>query len=111
MRHNEPDCSDRSLRSGLLFGRVFKCLFKLFIGNIFSVCIFDELLELSRGHLSSLYWIHYLYGMSRRFLLRHDRSHSCDGQLLNGILFCCLRHGVFKLSRRLLPSNCGLLKL
>ena len=110
MRHNKPDCGDWSLRSGLLLYRIFKCVFKLLIGNIFIVFLFDDLRQLSCGLLSGLDGIHLLYGMSRGFLLRHDRPLSSDGQLLVGIIFCCLRNSVFKLYCRVVLrhrwSNC-----
>jgi len=44
LRHRGPDCSNRSLRGGLILDRVFNCLFKLSLGNVFIVGIFNELL-------------------------------------------------------------------
>ena len=79
LRLLEPDCCDWSVRSGVILGRVFKCLFKLFIGDIFIVCILDKLLELSCWLISGLDGIHILLGMSRGLLLRDNGSHSCDG--------------------------------
>ena len=79
MRHHGPDYRDRSLRSGLLLGRVCKLLFKLFIGNICFVCFLDELLELCFWLLSGLHGIHFMHGMSCGFLLCDNRSHSDNG--------------------------------
>jgi hypothetical protein len=84
-RHG-PYGSDRSVCTGLLLGRVFNCLFELFIGIIFFICLFNGLLELSRGLLSGLDGIHFVYGLPRRIILRDNGSHSCDGKLCFGVL-------------------------
>ena len=81
-------------------------MFKLFIGDIFIVCIFDELLKLCCGLLSSLDRIYNLYGMPWRIVLRYCGPKHCDGELLFWIIFCCLCNGVFKLSCWVFPSNC-----
>ena len=65
-------------------------MFNLFIGNLFVICIFNELLELSCGLISSLDRIYNLYGMSWRIILRDHGPEHCDGKLLFGILFFCL---------------------
>ena len=60
--HRGPDSSDRCVRSRVILGRFFNCVFKLSLGNIF-VCIFNELLELSCGLVSGIDRINILYGM------------------------------------------------
>jgi hypothetical protein len=105
LRHNWTECSDRSLRCGLILGRIFNCVFKLSLGNILIVGIFNELLELSGWLVSGIDGIHLLYGMPRRIILRHNGSHCCDGELLLGILLYCLCSDVFKLSCRDIRSS------
>jgi len=38
--------------------------------------------------------------MPWRIVLRNHGSHICDGELLGGIIFCCLRNCLFKLFTR-----------
>ena len=45
--------------------------------------------------------------MPWRIVLRNHGSHICDGKLLGGIIFCCLRNCVFKLSCWLLSGLDG----
>jgi len=111
LRYYGPDCSDWSLCSRLILGRIFKCLFKLSIGDIYVIRIFNELLELSRWLFSGLNRLHRVYGMPRRILLRDSRSYSSYRQLLSGIVFSFIIVGVFELCRRIFPSNCRLVKL
>jgi hypothetical protein len=111
LRHHGSYGSDRRLCSGLILSRVVNRLLKLFIGNLFVICIFDELLELSGGLISSLHGIDSLFCMPWGVILRDNGSHSCDGKLLFGILFCSFCNGVFKLSRWDVPSNSRFIKL
>lgn len=111
LRLRGPFCSHRSMCGRQIFGRICNRLFKLFIGDIFVVCIFNKLLELSRGLISSLDRIDNLCGMPWRIILCNNRSHSYNGKLLFRILLYCLFNGVFKLSCWCLPSNCRLFEL
>jgi len=45
--------------------------------------------------------------MPWRIVLRNHGSHICDGELLGGIIFCCLRKCVFRLSCWLLSGLDG----
>ena len=92
LRNRGPDCSDWSLRSGLILGRVFNSLFKLFTRHIFIICVFNELLELSFGLLSGLDGIDDMHGLSRRILLRNNWPNRSDWKLLYGIIFHCFRN-------------------
>ena len=105
LRHGGPDCSDWSVRSGLILGHFFNSLFKLFIGNIFVICLFNELLKLSCGLLSGFNRIHDMHGLPRRIVLRDDWSNRSDRRLSCGHLFCYVCDCVFKLYRRFLSSN------
>ena len=70
-------CNYRILCCRLLLGFVVNVLFKLFIGNIFIVFFFNCMLELFFGDISDIHGIHFLFGVPRRILLRHNRSHCC----------------------------------
>ena len=83
----------------------------MFIGNLFVVCLFSELLQLSCGILSGFDGIHYLYAMSRRIVLRLFGPHRCYGKLLFRILFSSLCNRVFELPCWFFPSDCRLFKL
>ena len=66
---------------------VSSCLFKLPYGSISIFRRFDDLHQLSHGHLFGihrLYFVRKLYGMHGGELLRLDWSHG---------RYCCLRHG------------------
>jgi hypothetical protein len=67
-------------------------LFKLFIRNIFIVCIFDELHELSCGFLSDVDGINILHGMSRWVILRYRWPLSCDRQMRRWAFCGCGLH-------------------
>ena len=70
LRNDRSDCSDGSLRCGLLFGCVCKCLLELFIGDILIIFIFNDLLELFFWCLPGFNRVHIMYGMPRRLILR-----------------------------------------
>ena len=61
--------------------------------------------------VSGLDGIYFLHSMSWRIVLRDIRSHSCNGNMLIGIIFCFFRHRVFKLPCWELPINLRLFKL
>ena len=71
LRHHRLDCSDGIMCSRLILTSVLFCVLKLLGGYIFILFIFKQLLELSRGLLSSLDGIVGVYGMYRRLVLRH----------------------------------------
>jgi len=96
--HHGSDCSDRRLCCRLLLDRFIDSLFKLSIGNIFISCIFNQLHKLSFGNLSGLFWIHGLYSVYRRIVLRHHGSHCCIGSLRSWKVFRRLGNNLFKLS-------------
>ncbi len=70
LRNDRPDCSDGSLRCGLVLCFLRKYLFKLFSRQILVICLFDDLLELSFGRLSSHDGINFMFGLPRRIVLR-----------------------------------------
>ena len=61
-------------------------MFKLFIRNIFILCILNQLLELSRWSLSSLDRIYNVYDMPYRIILRYHRSDCSDRCLCSWLL-------------------------
>ena len=75
LRKLRPYCSDGSMRSGLILSCIFNYVFKLYIGNIFIIYIFNELLQLSCGIFSGFDGIHCMYCLPRRIVLRNIRSH------------------------------------
>ena len=111
MRQHGTVFSNWHLCSRCILDYFFIRLYELPHGIICVVCIFNKLLKLSRGLLSGVDGINSMYGMSRRSLLRINRSHSSDGKLLFGIIFGSLSDRVLKLPRRFLPSSCRHFKL
>ena len=70
MRNDRSDCSDGSLRCGLVLCFLCKCLFELFSRQILVICLFDDLLELSFGDLSGHDGINFMFDLPRRIVLR-----------------------------------------
>jgi len=99
LRHHGLDCSYGCLRSWKILFGVINFLFKLFIGNICIVCIFNKLFDLSCGNLSSLNWVLDLYSMRLRIILFNHRTFCRNRGLRCGILLCCLSERLFVLSR------------
>ena len=97
MRHHGSYCCDGHLRSWNIFCCFIKCLFKLFIGNLFIICVFHELFKLSCGLFSSLHGIYCLYCMPWRVILRHYKLECSDRCLCSGLLLCCIFNYLLKL--------------
>jgi len=95
LRYNGPDCSDRSLCSGIILGFIFYLVLKLFFGSVFIVDLFDKLLELSCRLVSGINRINRLQRMPRGVVLRDNWSHSCDKLLRFWIIFSGICNGVF----------------
>ena len=61
--------------------------------------------------LSGVYWVRILYGMSRGFVLRINRSFSCVGCLCSGFILSHLVISLFKLFIRIILNFCIIIKL
>ena len=83
--------------SGLVLSRLLNCLLILYIRNIYIVCIFNELLNLSCGLLSGLDGIYDMQCMSWRILLRNSGPDNCDRCLRSRLLLGLLLKFLFQL--------------
>ena len=97
LRYHRPERSDWSMRSWVILGGFFKCLFKLFIGIIFIFCIVNELLQLSGGLLSVFDWIDCVHHLPWRIVLRDDWSFRCVGGVFGRKVLTSFVHGLFQL--------------
>jgi len=85
--------------SRLILNIFIDSLFKLFSWDVRIIGFLDELLELSRGYLSSHYRIYGMYSLSRRVVLCHHWPDCSDGYLCCWEILNRLIDHMLKLSR------------